>query len=77
MTRVIVELEAIEGDRVVVENYRSIYKPWEGGKVLHVEARFTPVAEAWVSYRVRLNRLSERGNPIDLYVGHDSIELAP
>jgi len=74
--KITVDLKASLNDQVRVENYRSIYKPWEEGTVesIAIHIRYTP--EPYVIYRVRLKRLSQSGFPMFLFVGDDGIESA-
>lgn len=64
---------ANRGEKVMVQNYRSIYKPWELGTVrcLAYENSF---GEFRWRYDVGLDRKSAKGKLLLLYVGDNSIE---
>lgn len=69
-------IEAVPGDKVMVENYRSRYKPWENGTIHATKIGVNKDGVCRVAYDVMLDR---RGNgrygnrPIWLYVGDDKI----
>lgn len=74
----------MEGQRCIVQNYRSKYKDWELGTVTRVEAGFYRDGRYHVSYRVMLDRKTtgrsrmfpDGGAPMFLTVGENNIELA-
>lgn len=72
-------LPAVEGDRVLVENYKSIRKPWETGTVTRVEIAVYRDGRCHIGYSVRLDRKTPQTarNPypraLSLYVSVDSI----
>jgi hypothetical protein len=74
MDQVIITLKAKEGDRVLVENYRSIYKPWELGTVKRIEARIYRDGSYYVNYDVILDRKNSKGQYMWLYVLDDGIK---
>jgi len=64
--KITIELEAKEGDRVLVENYRSKYKPWEEGTVTDVDVSVYEDLRCFVGYDVVLDRkgpITRRGRP--------------
>lgn len=71
--KITVNLKAAVNDVVRVENYRSIYKPWEEGTVERIAIHIR-YSDPYVIYDVRLHRLSRSGNPMFLYVGDEGIE---
>ena len=71
--KITIDLKASLNSQVRVENYRSIYKPWEGGTVERISIHIRYDGVPYVIYDVRLHRLS-RGYPMFLHVGDDGIE---
>lgn len=80
-TTITIDLVAAVGDRVLVENYKSKYKPWEPGTVFRVSASVYRDGSYHVSYDVRLDRVTpaSRRNPyprpLGLCVGYDDLSL--
>lgn len=71
-------IEAVPGDKVLVENYRSKYKPWEEGTISSTEIDVRQDGTTRVHYSVHLDRRTYTkrapwGNVIKLYVGDDQI----
>ncbi len=69
--------KALEGDTVNVLNYRKTPSQWEPGVVYGfgaVEARIYQDGVATMAYRVLLDRRSDLGNMIFLYVGDKRIK---
>lgn len=75
MNEINVVLKALPKDKVNVKNYKSKYGAWESGEVMDVETHFRSSSHHYNVYRVMLDRKSEKGNYLFLYVGDDKIEL--
>ena len=74
--KITINLKASLHEVVRVENYRSSYKPWEGGTVESIAIHIRYMPEPYVIYRVCLKRLSQSGFPMFLFVGDDGIDPA-
>jgi hypothetical protein len=62
------------GATVLVLNYRKRPAEWERGRILRFECRPSDdLATGHWSYTVRLERMTTRGHPIDLYVSDEDI----
>jgi hypothetical protein len=78
-TNITIKLVAMEGDSVLVENYKSKYKPWERGIVRHVNVAISKDKSYTIGYTVILERKSppKRGRTwetiLRLYVGERQI----
>lgn len=77
----VVSLKAVDDDHVAVLNYRiKTRKSWEPGTVIQVETKWGKPGgkgplRPWNIYTVILDRTSENGNAILLYVGDEDIRL--
>ena len=71
--KITVDLKASLNDIVSVENYRSIHKPWELGRVERIDIHIRYTGDPYVIYNVRLHRRSRLDHPMFLYVGDDQI----
>lgn len=70
-------IEAVPGDKVMVENYRSKHKYWEEGEVRHTEIDVRKDGTTRVSYHVWVERPGTKRQPwktgYSLHVGDDKI----
>ena len=71
-----VTLKALPKDRVNAKNYKSRFGAWESGEVMDTETKFRSDGTYHNIYRVILDRRSDKGNYLILYVGDDKIEKA-
>jgi len=67
-----IQLKAEIDDRVAVRNYRRSGL-WEEGRLERVEVCWWLSPIPSISYTVHLDRASDAGNPIRLYVNGDAI----
>lgn len=61
------------GDKLAVRNYRRRPPVWEYGEVLEAKTGWRSQNEGRVSYRVQLERRSQSGSRLFLYVGADHV----
>jgi hypothetical protein len=77
-----VQIKVKEGDPCLAQNYRSVHKPWEPGKVHRVKVGIRDNLFYQVSYEVLLDRTTtgksrmfpDGGAPIFLTVGDERIK---
>jgi hypothetical protein len=66
--------KVLPSEKCVVRNYRSCYEPWEEGECLDTDCSFRKDGSFRFSYRVMLDRESQKGNKIFLTVSDTGIE---
>jgi len=77
MHKITVKYKANPGEKVLVQNYKSKFKPWESGVVRDVEISIDRHSGYRISYRVCLDREAPSGGLLFLTVGDSGIKADP